>query len=445
MSDAAAPTGAGPAPGFTPGYVPTRFISEGVPGIGGRLKERPEDFLVDEIPLYLPCGEGEHLYLTIQKRGLSTYEMVAAVAKHFGVRRRDVGYAGLKDKHAVTRQMVSVHVPGKSPADFPPLEHEQIAVLGAAMHTNKLRPGHLRGNRFSVRIRGVAPTDALAAKRTLDILRREGVPNRVGEQRFGLIENNHLIGAAMLRGDWEGLVRELLGPSERFPRVNAEARALFADGRLAEALRAFPFQARAELIVLNALSKRYNAKGAVNLLDDTLLGYYLSSFQSAVFNHVLNRRVEEGTLGRLLPGDVAMKLPNQALFGVGDELAADPATAARLAAFEVAPTGPMWGGAMMRGTGEIDAAEVAALRLGGVTPEHFEASRGRVPRLLEGKRRPLRVPLIDPEVEGGVDEHGGYVRLAFELPRGSFATVVAREVMKPQEARIAGPPDEPGE
>lgn len=435
--------GAGGSGWFSPGYVPARYVTQDIPGIGGRLKERPEDFLVDEIPLYTPCGEGEHIYLTLQKRLLSTYEMVAVVASHFGVRRKDVGYAGLKDKHAVTRQTVSIYAPGKRAEHFPELRHDGLQMLGVAYHANKLRPGHLRGNRFSIRIRGVRPTDAVTAKAVLERLRETGVPNRVGEQRFGLIENNHLVGAAIVRGDWEGAVRELLGPSERFPQVNAEARRLFAAGKLQEALRAFPYQARVELIVLNALSQGASPARAMNALDDTFIGYYLSAFQSAVFNAVLDERVEAGALGVLEAGDVAMKHVNQAVFSVTPSVLEEPATRERLKSFEISPSGPMWGGGMKRATGATDAREVRALSAAGVTPEMMEPTKSRASSLVDGKRRPLRVPLVDPEVEGGVDEHGAYVRIAFELPRGSFATVVAREIMKPLNPKIAGPPDEP--
>ena len=92
---------------------------------------------------------------------------------------------------------------------------------------------------------------------------------------------------------------------------------------------------------------------------------------------------------------------------------------------------------MIRGTGKTDEAEVAALAACGITLEQLQVFDAKSRLSLEGKRRPLRVPVIDPEVEGGVDEHGAYVRCAFELPRGSFATVVLREVMKPAAARGA--------
>ena len=411
--------------------IPRSYITADTPGIGGLIKQRPEDFLVDEVPQYLPAGSGEHIYLAVTKRGMSTMEMVEVLARHFGVKRSAVGYAGLKDKQAVTRQTVSIHAPGKKIEEFPELRNERVAIVGADYHANKLRPGHLRGNRFSVRIRAVKPTDVLAAQRVLRRLADVGVPNRVGEQRFGMLENNHLVGRALVVGDFDGAVRELLGVNAAHPDVNAEARRLFEEGRFKEAQDAYPRSARTEQRVLYLLSRGAGTRDAMLSLDEPILRYYLSAFQSAVFNRVLDERIALGTLARLDPGDVGVKHENLAAFTVDAPTSADPETARRLAAFEISPSGPMWGSAMLRASGPTGERELASLAAFGVKPDQLAAFDAASRHALDGKRRPLRVPVIDPEVEGGVDEHGPYVRCAFELPKGSFATVVLREVMKP--------------
>lgn len=411
---------------------PRVYATPDLAPVGGVIKQRPEDFLVDEIPLYQPAGAGEHIYLLIQKRLMSTMDMVNVVARHFKVSRGAVGYAGLKDKHAITRQVVSVHVPGKKLDDFPMLQHDQLSVLWTDMHANKLRPGHLKGNRFSIRIRNVKPTDVVIANKVLQRLVSTGVPNRVGEQRFGMLENNHLVGRHMIAGDYDAAVRELLGPNQRFPQYNTDARRLFLEGRFKEAIQLYPPGARTEMIVLNALSKGNRPKYAMMALDEPVLRYYLSAFQSAVFNAVLDDRLERGEFSKLVPGDVAVKHANGAAFAITDEIASDPTTPQRLATFEISPSGPMWGGGMLRAQGEVGTRELAALAPYAITEDRLTAFDMHSRGALDGKRRPLRVPLTDPEVEGGVDEHGPYIRCAFELPRGSFATVVLREIMKPQ-------------
>lgn len=416
------------------GAIPARYVTADLAGIDGFIKERAEDFLVDEQPLYQPTGEGEHVYLLVQKRGLSTLEMVDVIAGHFNVPRGAVGFAGMKDKRAITRQVVSVHVPGKKPESFPMLAHERIEILWTDLHANKLRPGHLMGNRFSIRVRGVEATAVLRAKRVIDALERCGVANRYGEQRFGMIERNHIVGARMIAGDFDAAVRALLGVSARFPEVNAEARAAFEAGRFGDAEALMPNAARAERHVLRQLAKGKSTSQAIGSLDERVRKFFVSAAQSAAFNAVLDARLLDGTWDRFIEGDIAMKLPTLAPFDVtGEELTVEgeDSLAARLSRFEISPSGPMWGVSMRRAKGRVGEVEEAALATIGLDPGKIEAFARRAPGLIDGSRRPLRVRLIDPEVEGGLDEHGTYVRCAFGLARGGFATVVMREVIKP--------------
>ncbi|QOI99605.1 MAG: tRNA pseudouridine(13) synthase TruD [Phycisphaeraceae bacterium] len=414
-----------------PRVIPARYLTADIPGTGGRIKQRPEDFLVDEVPLYEPAGTGEHIYLLVEKRNLATFEMLDVIARHFGVRRDAVGHAGLKDRVAITRQVVSVHTPGKVPEDFPSLRHERLAVLWTDLHANKLRVGHLRGNRFSIRVRGVEPAAVLHARRVLDRLARTGVPNRFGEQRFGAALTNHLVGRAVLLADWDAAARELLGPGDLAPDIHREARACFEAGDLAGAMGLYPSVCRAERAVLRVLLRGGSAERAFRSLDAASVRFFLSAFQSAVFNRVLDARIEAGSLASLAPGDLAMKLDNRAVFAVDEAVASDPGTADRLARLEISPTGPLWGPSMMRAAGITDLAEAVALDATGLTPEALSAFGDAHPGLIEGERRPLRVPLIDPDAEGGLDEHGPYVRVAFELPRGAYATTVLKEIIKP--------------
>lgn len=433
--------GSAPPPDRAAHLTPARYLTADLPGIGGTIKDRPEDFLVDEQPLYEPVGQGEHIYMLVEKRSMSTLELVGLLAGHFGVRRSAIGYAGLKDKHALTRQVISVHVPGKKIEDFPMVRHERIGVLWTDYHTNKLRPGHLRGNRFSIRVRGVPIGAVLTAQKALQRLERLGVPNRFGEQRFGHLANNHVVGRAIVLGDRKGVVDEILGPGRERPQVQAEARRLYAEGNFAAALDAFPRSARTEGAILRALVNGATHERAAATVGEVEVRYFVSAFQSAVFNAVLDARLLAGTLGELYEGDVAWKHDNGALFAVTPEVAADPELAARLAAFDISPSGPMWGVSMKRATGRTDEAEIAALAGAGVTLDDLQRFDERAGNLINGARRPLRVPLLYPDVEGGADEHGTYVRCVFELPAGSFATTVMQEIMKPEPGPSAAAPD----
>lgn len=414
----------------SPTTAPLRPLTHDIPPIGGRLRERFEDFLVEEIPLYNPCGEGEHIYLFVEKRDLSTSQLVWHIARHFDVRRTAVGFAGMKDKRAITRQVISVHTPGRTFEDYPMIQSDRISVLWADMHTNKLRLGHLSGNRFSVKVRGVDMSRVLQARRVLLRLAEKGVPNFAGEQRFGARANNHELGRLLLRRDWQGLLDELLGPGSGAAHINAEARRLYAEGRITESLDAYPVSCRHERVALAALERQKTPQQAVQAIDIVQRRFWVSAFQSSLFNNLLSARMADDLFDRLVEGDVAAKRDNGAMFAVDSSVLADPQTAERLARFEISPTGPIWGSEMMRASGAVDAAETEALARTGVTIDALARYVSTEGGSMRGGRRPFRVPLVDPDVEGGVDEHGHYVRCAFELPPGAYATVVMREVMK---------------
>jgi tRNA pseudouridine13 synthase len=183
-------------------YTTLPYATAALPGTGGTLRTEDDDFVVDEIPAYAPSGTGDHVYARIEKRGLTTPDAVRAIARALGVRDRDIGVAGMKDRHAVTRQWISLP---------PPVAVEQVqalavpgvAVLEASRHGNKLRTGHLRGNRFRLVVRGAS--DAGIARAVLaELARAPGAPNWFGEQRFGMRGDNAERGRALLAGGPRG-------------------------------------------------------------------------------------------------------------------------------------------------------------------------------------------------------------------------------------------------
>jgi len=319
--------------------------------------------VVEELPEVIPGGEGQHLYLWLEKRGRDTPEVAQALARAFSVSPREVGYAGLKDRQAVTRQWFSVPT-ALSLADANALALPGVRVLETSRHSHKLRTGALRGNRFWIRLRGVRNRAALEP--LLELLVARGVPNWFGPQRFGRRGDNALLGAA------------LIGAGTH------------------------PLAARAQR-------------------DAFLRKLALSALQSELFNRLLAARVSEGRLGALEPGDVILVPEDQRPLLVRDD-ALDDALAGRVAAFDAAVTGPMFGSKMREAEGVPDAREQAVLEQSGVTREMF--ARGG--RELRGTRRPYRFKL------SGVDLHeepDGLV-LAFDLPAGGYATSILRELTR---------------
>lgn len=411
--------------------LPQRHLTD-TSGVGGKIKVRPEDFLVDEIPLYDPDGKGEHLYLGIQKTNVAHGELVACLRKHFGVLERDIGFAGMKDKVGITRQTVSVHVLSDPPTTD--IGHARIHVLWAARHRNKIRRGHLAGNRFSIRIREVDPLKAPIVQRTLRALEQSGVPNYFGSQRFGYRCNNHLVGAALLHGDWKRMLDHLLGTKGgSFPDYQRERRELYDAGKFEQSAGLWTAADRAERIACTALAKGRKNKDAVAKIGESGLSFWISALQSAMFNRVLDWRLEQGLLTSLIEGDLAWKHATAGIFPVTAPELASGELPARLKAMEISPSGPLWGTGMMQppppdagGESRVADIEREALQASGIPMELMLNGR----RSPEGGRRPLRTILKNPEIESGLDEHGQYIRVAFDLPRGAYATVVLREIMK---------------
>ncbi|MBX3333297.1 MAG: tRNA pseudouridine(13) synthase TruD [Nitrospira sp.] len=233
------------------------FLTSEIPGIGGQLRTTPEDFQVEERPLYLPCGEGEHLYVKITKRGLSTPDLVRHLSSSLGIKTQAIGVAGLKDARAVTTQMVSLQgIPSDRLAGVK-IDDKILELQILGRHRNRLRTGHHAGNRFRLIIRNVADHAAESVPTVLQILQACGVPNYFGPQRQGKKGDNYEIGAA------------LLTDARRRERMN-----------------------RAQRV------------------------WYLNAYQSFLFNRMLAKRIDE--IDRLFVGDWAMKHANGACFLVED-------------------------------------------------------------------------------------------------------------------------------
>lgn len=172
-------------------------------GIGGRIRVHDEDFAVDEVPAYAATGEGDHVFVHIEKRGLTTPQAATVLARAAGVPVRDIGWAGMKDRHAVTRQWLSLPPPVR-PEAIATFADGGVTVLAALRHRHKLRTGHLAGNRFALVVREVAADDAAARARAILDALAAGAPNWYGEQRFGARGDNAAVGLAILRAGGRG-------------------------------------------------------------------------------------------------------------------------------------------------------------------------------------------------------------------------------------------------
>jgi len=339
------------------------LLTEDQPGTGGGMVEL-SDFRVEEIAAYAPSGDGEHCMVLLEKTDLTTPVALRRVCEGLGVDPARAGYAGLKDRHGITRQWISVH--DVDPTRVDPMRVRQLAlpgiqVLQAERHRNKIKTGHLRGNRFQIVLRDTVADGVQRAGEVLRRLEHTGLPNYFGDQRFGRQGDNAQRGLALLRGE--------LRVKDRFQR---------------------------RLLV--------------------------SALQSAMFNAVLARRIEQQAVMRLWGGEVLQKVERGGMFvNNPDEIEIDQR---RLEARELCITGPICGPRMplpAPGSQALEQEQQVFLEHG-VTPQHF-AAMGRIAR---GGRRPLTV-LVAAAVVAQVAEG---LQLSFSLPPGAYATVLLREVTK---------------
>ncbi len=214
------------------------FLTAELGSVEGVIKQRPQDFVVEEIPLYQPCGEGTHIYALIEKTQLTTHDAVARLAAAMGVRRVDVGYAGRKDAQAVARQWISIeHI---DPDKLASLDKPQLKVLKIARHGNKLKVGHLSGNKFIVRMRNLSMPAKQAEKTAqviMDVLTHRGAPNYFGPQRFGGRGNSSQLGWTLIDNNTQEFCRLFLGdPANETDKRFIEARTFYERGEYQKAL-----------------------------------------------------------------------------------------------------------------------------------------------------------------------------------------------------------------
>jgi tRNA pseudouridine13 synthase len=393
------------------------WLSDGLPGTGGSYKVEPAHFVVEEIPLYPCSGSGEHLYLWIEKSGISSHNLLQQLATELKLKGHEIGHAGLKDAKALTRQMISI--PANREAQLATLQLQQAQILKTDRHTNKLRLGHLAGNRFSIRISDPHQDAMNRAQAILHLLEQQGVPNLFGEQRYGVLGNSAALGLLLTRKEYEAFCRELLGDPTLIKNAEWKAAAqAYRAGDIPGALNVLPKRMRDERKLLNQLQDGKKHQQAVMALPRNLLRLFLSALQSQLFNNILQQRLN--SLSTLSHGDIAIKHANGACFRVENAEIEQP----RADSFEISPTAPLFGHKVMLAEGIPGEIEQTTLSRSGLTLESWKLGQGLT---MPGERRSLRVPIESPRA---ARHAGGDLQLEFSLPKGAYATAVLSEVIK---------------
>ncbi|SFV69094.1 tRNA pseudouridine 13 synthase [hydrothermal vent metagenome] len=328
----------------------------------------PRDFTVEEIPLYAFTGEGEHLVLKVRKKEMTTWEMLDAISNHVGIRRRDMGYAGLKDKHAMTIQYISL--PARFEDKLEVFSHDKIKILDKVRHNNKIRVGHLKGNRFGIRLKKVLGVQKDKLDSVLKWIKANGVPNYFGNQRFGTDGNNWIDGKKLIEGTLKIRDRKtkefLMGSYQSY---------LF-NGWLSK---------RMELSLLLEEFSETETEKLMKLPEGSLHG-----------------TAEQKNFFKLLEGDLMMHYPYGRLF----EAETLSKEAERFAEKDIAPTGLIPGIRTKR-------AGAAAGTIEAMFDEEIK---------MNGARRYAWVQVTEM-TKNYIEEKAQY-ELGFVLPKGSYATNV---------------------
>ena len=337
------------------------------------------DFVVNEIPLYEFSGEGEHLILHVRKKDMTTWDMIQYLSEVTGAKVRDFGYAGLKDKDGMTTQYISMHKSFESKlANF---SHEKIKILDKTYHINKIRTGHLKGNRFFIRFKKVNPVDAMKLKNGLKKIKEEGFPNFFGYQRFGINGKNYELGRDILKG-----VRK-----ERNHKMHEFYLSAYQSYLFNEWL--------SKRIELSRVVEDFDVKDAMNILS--------------LPKETISELKKQKQFFKLLRGDVMHHYPAGKAF-VGESIEAE---LPRFQARDITITGWLVGGKNIRA--EYEAGEIES--------KMFQESEPFLSKM-NGSRR-FAWSFVD-EVEYVYKEEEAWFEMHFSLPKGSYATIIIEELTK---------------
>ena len=401
-------------------------------GIGGEIRTINEDFYVEEIPIQLPNGEGPNTWLWIEKKGRNTLDVVLDIARELGINRKQMGFAGMKDKAAVTRQWICVS--NKTPEELQALEGKlhHVKILDVIPNQKKLRIGQLVGNKFQLMVRDVEDPD-LAVQRAQEILeqlKERGVPNYYGYQRFGKNRpNTHLVGKALIKGGVKAAVDRYIGhPYDTEPQHIQEARRLYDEGDLEEALEAMPSGMRYEKMMIRALLKDKRKKGeldensfilALRSMPKPLSRMFVHAYQSFLFNRAVSERTKLG-MDQYVEGDILIDNEEHLIHEFDVEEINQ-----RIKEFQAHPSSPLFGSKVPRAGGKLGNMEQKILDEENLKLEDFMVPA--MPKLgSHGIRRAARFKIWDVSAEATEDG----ILVEFSIPKGSYATSVLREVMK---------------
>lgn len=401
-------------------------------GIGGQIRTKNEDFYVEEIPESNPSGEGPNTWLWIEKNSRTTLDVLLDIARELKINRKQMGFAGMKDKKAVTRQWICIS--NKTPEELQGLGEKlyNVKIIDIIPNQKKLRMGQLVGNKFRLMVRDVEDPGVAAqeAQEILNQLKERGVPNYYGYQRFGKDRpNTHLVGKALIMGGVKEAVDRYIGhPYETEPKHIQEARRFYDEGELEESLESMPSGMRYEKMMLRALIREMKKRGelteksyilALRSIPKPLSRMFVHAYQSYLFNRAVSERTKLG-IDQYVKGDILIDNEEHLIHEFREEEIDN-----EIKNFQAHPSSPLYGSKVPLAGGKLGEMEQKILDDEELKLEDFKVPQ--MPKLgSHGIRRAMRFKIWDVSAE--VTDEG--VLVSFSIPKGCYATAVLREVMK---------------
>jgi tRNA pseudouridine13 synthase len=403
-----------------------KYYASDAEGIGGLLRTEPADFIVEEIPLIKKGGPaGPFLICRLTTTNWELQHAVKEIAKRLGISHRRIGWAGTKDRNAITRQLISLY--NITADQISGIRLKDITLEPVGQSNEALSLGDLLGNRFDIRIRDCQPAELESRVLSTSAIVYQAVPNYFGLQRFGATRPvTHLVGECILHGDYEKAVITYIGLA--FPgepeQVRTVRSAFFKTRDIQAALADLPPQMSYERAMLHFLYMHPDDyPGALHELPPKLLSMFVSAFQSYLFNCAVSQRIDDGhTLTDPLPGDRIIFANGRTDTATSTNINA-VTTHIRRGRCSIALFMP--GKSHLETKGEGELATRALLEKHNITTRDFERASEFVRTKFDGAWRPVA---LRTDVESNITANN--TQLKFSLPPGHYATTVCREFMK---------------
>ena len=403
-------------------------------GIGGKIKKEPEDFIVEEVSIYPPPSNGRYVIARVKARNWEMNRLIEKLAYNLKISPNSIGYAGIKDKRAITTQIMSfpVSIERLKNVKIPDVEIEILYKSSKPVYSGKLI-----GNRFHIVVRDIEAGEEDVKKIMHEIEELALVPNFFGVQRFGIARPiTHLVGKYILKNDFEKAVMTYIAhPIKGEDEESYEARKFLEETRdFEEALKLYPKKLVFERRIIEHLALHPNEwKEALLKLPKNLVRIFLHAYQSYLFNKILSRRIKKGLpLNEAVEGDIVIPWENEMVIQSNEGIKVNKVNKEKInkqiKRRKCFPSAAIYGYDLLKAEGEMGEIEEEIAREEGISEEEF-----KMPHMPEfackGMRRVIAVPLKNIKWKF----HGKNLYLSFFLPKGCYATSLLREIMKAED------------